>query len=85
MCRAEQRLARNVVQVELQRRVATECGRVAREPLASCVPGRPAADTVGVRGEQAVDCGINVRTFALLRSRQRQIQRADVVQVDIHR
>ena len=37
--RAEQRLARHVVQVEFQRRVATECGRVAREPLASRVPG----------------------------------------------
>ena len=32
---AEQRLARHVVQVELQRRVTTERGRVAREPLAS--------------------------------------------------
>ena len=80
--RTEQRLARHVVQVEFQRRVATECGRVAREPLAPCVPGRPAADTVTLRGEQAIDRGIDLRTFALHR---RQVQRADVVQVDIHR
>ena len=80
--RAEQRLARHVVQAEFRRRVATECGRVALEPLAYCVPGRPAADTVTVRGEQAIDRGIDLRTFALHR---RQIQRADVVQVDIHR
>ena len=46
------------------------------------MPGRLAADTVTVRGEQAIDRGVDLRTFALHR---RQVQRADVVQVDIHR
>ena len=35
-----------------------------------------------MRGEQPIDRGIALRTFALHR---RQVQRADVVQVDIHR